>query len=140
MITETGHGANFINMLTYSFYTRRYWKHKKLLDMAVFFALLESARVKATCKIVVKLTHGNSAKRGESKSTVWSEETSPTVATMRKSSGNLETHVSNEIRKYNNVYKLTTKKNKQRFQCFCIITVCWNEKVRILGFHDMASG
>ena len=32
--------VNFINMIAHSLYTCRPWKHKKLLDLTVFFALL----------------------------------------------------------------------------------------------------
>ena len=43
-------GVNFINMFMGSFYARRSRKHKKLLELTVFFSLLGSAHVKAACK------------------------------------------------------------------------------------------
>ena len=49
-------GVNFINVFTLSFYPRRSQKRKKLLDLAVFFALLGSERVKAARKMLVKWT------------------------------------------------------------------------------------
>ena len=39
-----------------SIYARRSWKRKKLLDLTVFFAFMGSAFVKATCKMLVKLS------------------------------------------------------------------------------------
>ena len=51
-------GVNFINVLTSYFYARRSQKRKKLLNLTVFFALLGSARVKAACRMMVKLTPG----------------------------------------------------------------------------------
>ena len=50
--------VNFINMLMHSFYTFRSQKHKKLLDLTVFLALLGSARLKAGLTMLVKLTIG----------------------------------------------------------------------------------
>ena len=49
-------GVDFINVFTRSFYTLRSRKHKKLLDLTVFFVLLGSAHVKAARKMLVKLT------------------------------------------------------------------------------------
>ena len=43
---------NFINVFTRSFYTRRYQKRKKLLELTDFFALLGSMSVKAARKHV----------------------------------------------------------------------------------------
>ena len=51
-------GVNFINMLMRNFYPRRSRKHKKLLDLTVFFVLLGPACVKAARKMLVKLTPG----------------------------------------------------------------------------------
>ena len=51
-------GVNYINMFTRSFYAQGSQKHKKLLELAVFFALLGSVQVKAPCKMLVKLTPG----------------------------------------------------------------------------------
>ena len=48
-------GVNFINMLTSSFYSSRSQKRKKLLNLTVFFALLEPVHVKAARKILVNL-------------------------------------------------------------------------------------
>ena len=48
--------VNFINLFTCSFYACRSRKHKKLLDLTVFFALLGSSSVKAALKMLVKLT------------------------------------------------------------------------------------
>ena len=50
--------VNFINLFTRSFYVRRSQKCKKLLELTVFFALLESECVKAAHKMLVKLTIG----------------------------------------------------------------------------------
>ena len=41
--------VNFINVFTRSFYERRSQKHKKLLDLTVFFVLLGSACVYKSC-------------------------------------------------------------------------------------------
>ena len=43
-------------MFMSSFYARRSQKHKELLDLSVFFALLGSVHVKAARKMLVKLT------------------------------------------------------------------------------------
>ena len=48
-------GINFINMLTHSCYALSSQKCKKLLDLSVLFALLESADMKAACKMLIKL-------------------------------------------------------------------------------------
>ena len=45
-------------MFTRSFYARRSRKRKKQLELTVFFALLGSASVKASSKMLVKLTRG----------------------------------------------------------------------------------
>ena len=50
--------VNFINVFMRSFYAHRSQKHKKLLDLTVFFALLESLLVKAVRIMLVKLTLG----------------------------------------------------------------------------------
>ena len=49
-------GVNFIKMCMCSFYTRRFQKRKKLLNLTVFWALLRSAHVKAARKMLVRLT------------------------------------------------------------------------------------
>ena len=46
-------GVNFINVFMRSFYARRSLKHKKMLDLTVFFALLGSVCVKAARKMLV---------------------------------------------------------------------------------------
>ena len=46
MLVNLTPGVNFINVFTHSFYAHRSQKHKKLLDLAVFFAHLGSAHVK----------------------------------------------------------------------------------------------
>ena len=48
--------VDFINVFTRSFYARRSRKHKKQLEMTVFFALLGSLSLKAPGKMLVKLT------------------------------------------------------------------------------------
>ena len=45
-------------MLTHSFYTRRFKKQKKLLELTVFFTLLGSLLKEAAFKMLVKLTPG----------------------------------------------------------------------------------
>ena len=52
-------GVNFINVFTCSFYACRSQKHKKLLELTVFFALLGSGYIKAVRKMLVKLTPGD---------------------------------------------------------------------------------
>ena len=49
-------GVVFINMFTRSFYARRSPKCKKLLELTVFFALLESASIKVARNMLAKLT------------------------------------------------------------------------------------
>ena len=50
----------FHQHFTRSFYERRSWKRTKLLKLTDFlFALLGSARVKAACKMLMKLTPGS---------------------------------------------------------------------------------
>ena len=56
MLVKLTPGVNFINVFKRSFYTRRFQKRKKLLELIIFFALLGSARVKVACKMLVKLT------------------------------------------------------------------------------------
>ena len=46
---------DFINLFTHSFYKRTSQKHKKLLDLTVFFTLLGSARVNAGCKHIYEI-------------------------------------------------------------------------------------
>jgi len=48
-------GVNFINILLEAFTLIGL---KSILDLTVFFALLGSVRVKATCKTLMKLTPG----------------------------------------------------------------------------------
>ena len=55
---RTRTGANFINVFTHSYYESRSQKSKKLLNLTVYVALLGSTRVKAACKMIVKLTPG----------------------------------------------------------------------------------
>ena len=54
--TVVSPGVDFINVFTCSFYEGRSKKCKKLLNLTVFLALLGSARVKANCKMLVKLS------------------------------------------------------------------------------------
>ena len=49
-------GVNFIDMSMRCFLDRRSQKGKKLLELTVFFALLESLRAKAARKLLVELT------------------------------------------------------------------------------------
>ena len=51
-------GVNFINVFMRRIHARRSGKRKKLLDLTVLFALLGSLCVKATRKMMVKLTLG----------------------------------------------------------------------------------
>jgi len=53
-------GVTFINMFMQSFYTRRSQKHKMTDDFSVIFALLGSTVVKASHKMLMKLTLGRS--------------------------------------------------------------------------------
>jgi len=48
----------FYQHFTHSFYTRRSQKQKKSDNLKVSFALLESAQVKAACRMLMKLTQG----------------------------------------------------------------------------------
>ena len=48
--------VDFIEVFTHSFYALQSQNHKKLLDLAVFFAILGSAHVKAARSMLVKLT------------------------------------------------------------------------------------
>ena len=49
-------GVNFIIVFRPSFYAQRSQKHKKLLDLTVFFGLLGSASIKTERKMLVKFT------------------------------------------------------------------------------------
>ena len=55
---RSGNWGQFHQHYTNSFYTCRSQKRKKLLELSVFFSLLESACIKAACKMLVKLTPG----------------------------------------------------------------------------------
>jgi len=57
-------GANFTNVFMRSFYTCRSQKRKKTYDLAVFFALLGSTRIKDVHKTLMKLTPGASVGSG----------------------------------------------------------------------------
>ena len=51
-------GVNFTNVLRAAFTHAEITKAQKQLNLAVFLALLGSVRVKAACKMLVKLTPG----------------------------------------------------------------------------------
>ena len=50
-------GVNFINVFTHSFYACRSQKRKKAPWVECLFAILGSACIRATCKMLVKLTY-----------------------------------------------------------------------------------
>ena len=56
-------GVNFINVFTHSFCACRSWKHKKLVDLTVFFALLGSACIKAAHKHVDEIDPRSSSSK-----------------------------------------------------------------------------
>ena len=62
LAAATAPGVNFINVFTCSFYTHRSQKRKKLLNLTVCYAFLGSLRVKAVCRMLVKLTPADDVK------------------------------------------------------------------------------
>ena len=54
MLMKLTSDANFINVFTCSFYACRTQRHKKLLELTVFIALLGSVLVKSAHKMLMK--------------------------------------------------------------------------------------